>query len=83
MIHIPDSVDKELIMLVFSPIDVARILKIPLRVQAIEDFISWNYARYGTLSVRSTYHTEFDHQFGHRLVWFDGQGSVQLNSIWK
>lgn len=47
--------DENLIRDVFSPMDVERILRIPLNLQMGEDFIGWNYTRSGTFSVRSAY----------------------------
>lgn len=75
--------DEELICSVFSAVDVQRILQIPLRVEVLDDFVAWNATRSGSFSVRSAYHVEFEHQFGHQWNWADGQGSSQLNNIWK
>ena len=73
--------DEVLIRDVFSPVDAHRILQIPLNVQIMEDFIAWNYTRSRTFSVRSTYHREFEHQYGRRLTRTDGQGNIQMNMI--
>ena len=37
--------DEELICSIFSPVDVSRILQIPLRVDIVEDFVAWNHTR--------------------------------------
>lgn len=66
--------DEELIRSVFSVVDAQRILQIPLRVEVFDDFVAWNATRSGTFSVRSAYHVEFEHQFGHQWRWGDGQG---------
>ena len=55
--------DESLIRDVFWEVDVHRILQIPLRVQVMEDFVSWHYNRTGVFTVRSTYHVQFQHQF--------------------
>ena len=75
--------DEALIRDVFSLVDAHRILQIPLNVQVMEDFIAWNYTRSGTFSVRSAYHREFEHTYGHRLARSDGQGNAQANTIWQ
>ena len=56
--------DEALIQSVFTPVDVSRILQIPLQVKVLEDFVAWQFTMSGTFSVRSAYHVEFDHQFG-------------------
>ena len=58
--------DVDLIQSVFLPVDVHRILQIPLRVEVLEDFLAWSGTRSGTFSVRSAYHVEFEHQFSHQ-----------------
>ena len=75
--------DEELLRDCFSPVDVNRILQIPLNSNIEDDFIAWNYTRSGTFSVRSAYYRELDHQIGTRLSRSDGQGSIQVNGIWK
>ena len=47
--------DEELLRTVFNPVDVGRILQIPLSLNAFEDFIAWDPKRKGTFSVRSAY----------------------------
>ncbi|VAI15050.1 unnamed protein product [Triticum turgidum subsp. durum] len=44
--------DENLIRTVFWPVDVHRILQIPLRVQVMEDFVSWDYNPSGEFTVR-------------------------------
>jgi hypothetical protein len=55
--------DEELILSILNPVDAERILQIPLNLNAFEDFISWHATQSGILSVRSTYHLEWKHQF--------------------
>ena len=75
--------DEELVRLVFNPVDVYRILQIPLRVEMVDDFIAWHHTKSGTFSVRSAYHVEFAHQYGKQWNRTDGQGSHRENDIWK
>ena len=75
--------DEELLRDCFSPVDVQRILQIPLHSQFTEDFVAWNFTRSGTFSVRSAYYKELDHQFGSRLMRPDRQGNIQINGLWK
>lgn len=75
--------DADLIGSVFSPVDVRRIMQIPLRVELLDDFVAWSATRSGTFSVKSAYHVEFQHQFGHQWLRQDGQGCMQINPIWK
>ena len=75
--------DEDLIHDVFSPLDVHRILQIPLNYHLTEDFVAWNYTRSGTFSVRSAYHKEFEHQHGAQWVRADGQGTENINPVWK
>ena len=75
--------DEDLIRDVFSPVDVHRILQIPLNYHLTEDFVAWNYTRSGTFSVRSAYHKEFEHQHGAQWVRADGQGTENINPVWK
>ena len=60
-----------------------RILQIPLHVETMEDFVAWHCTRYGTFSVCSAYHVEFDHQFGRHYASLNSPGSAQLNAVWK
>ena len=75
--------DEELIWSVFSPVDVNKILQIPLNVEALDDFVAWHYTRSRTFTVRSAYHVEFDHQFGCHYSSSNCPGSAHLNTIWK
>lgn len=74
--------DEDLIRSVFSAVDVHRILRIPLRVEVVEDFIAWHYNRSGTFSVRSAYDVEFEHQFRHLWNRTNAQGS-EVHDSWK
>ena len=67
--------DEALLHSVFSPVDVHRILQIPLHVETMEDFVAWHYTRSGTFSVRSAYHVEFD-QYGRHYASLNSPGSA-------
>ena len=68
---------------VFSPVNVHRILQIPLRVEVMDDVVAWHNTRSGTFSVRSTYYVKFEHQFGHNWNHNNGPGSHQECDSWK
>lgn len=51
--------DEELITTIFNPVDVRRIMEIPLNYNAFDDFIAWHPDRRGIFSVRSAYHTQW------------------------
>jgi hypothetical protein len=55
--------DQALLQDIFSPIDVSRIIQIPLNIGAFEDFIAWHGTKSVVFSVRSAYHVERRHQF--------------------
>jgi hypothetical protein len=59
-----------------------RILKIPLSVGMMDDFVSWNATKSGIFSVRTAYHLEWDHQHGEKLRRTMQQGSASVNPIW-
>lgn len=71
--------DVVLIRSVFSHVDTNRILQIHLWIEAIDDFVAWHHTRSETYSVRSPYHVEFHHQFGHQMSTADEQASVHIN----
>ena len=75
--------DEALIQSVFSPVDVSRILQIPLQVEFTEDLVAWQFTKSGTFSVRSAYYVEFDHQFGRHYREVNSPGNAQLNGVWK
>jgi hypothetical protein len=51
--------DELLIWDIFHPIDVSRILQIPLTINGFNDFIAWNGTRSGYFSIRLAYHVEW------------------------
>ena len=75
--------DQELIQSNFHPIDAARILEIPVNLDAFEDFLGWQGNRTGRFSVRSAYHIEWRHQFNGVTCRSLIQGTSLNNPIWK
>ena len=75
--------DEPLLRSLFLSIDVQRILKIPLAIGMMEDFVSWNYTKTGIFTVRSAYYTEWDHQHGRKLLRTNGQGTAEINPVWS
>ena len=55
--------DEDLITSIFNPVDVRRILELPLNYNAFEDFIAWHPDCRGIFSVRSAYHTQWFQTF--------------------
>ena len=68
---------------IFHPLDVERILQIPLSESMIEDFIAWHLTKTYTFSVRSAYYAQWEHSFGHQRSRSDGQGSSTNNPVWE
>lgn len=64
---ITNTWDEELLRQTFWPVDVTRILSIPLSSHDMEDFVAWNLTKSGTFSVRSAYYAEWESQFGHKV----------------
>jgi hypothetical protein len=54
-------------------------LQIPISPNPEDDFIAWHETKSYTFSVRSTYFTEWEHQYAGRLKRQDGQGTVNQN----
>lgn len=75
--------DEALIRSIFSPVDVDRILRIPLNTQLVEDFVAWNFTKSFTFTVRSAYYVEWQHQHGTQIRGIDGQGTSTVNPVWE
>jgi hypothetical protein len=56
--------DEGLLNDLFNPIDVTRILQIPISTHGFQDFISWHFTKHGQYTIRSGYHLQWHHQFG-------------------
>jgi hypothetical protein len=68
---------------IFNPLDVQRILQIPLSPNMEDDFIAWNCTKNYQFSVRSAYYLEWNHQYGSTLRRADGQGTMNKNPVWE
>jgi hypothetical protein len=75
--------DQQLIHNIFHPIDVNRILQIPLNYNAFDDFLAWHGTRSGVFSVKSAYHVEWKHQFNGVTCRSLITGTSLNNPIWK
>jgi hypothetical protein len=75
--------DVELLENLFLPVDVQRILEIPLNNQGFDDFIAWYYNKNGKYSIRSGYHLQWKHAFGSRAGQLALPGSSATNLVWK
>jgi hypothetical protein len=80
----PDTMQRDEQMLTdnFNPIDVSRILRIPLSENVEEDFIAWHLTKSYSFSVKSAYYSEWNHCNGRRLTRADEQGPASLNPVW-
>ena len=74
--------DETLINDIFNPLDVKRILRIPLGEHLSEDFVAWHNTKSYMFSVKSAYYIEWDHAHRHRLTRADGQGTATRNPVW-
>jgi hypothetical protein len=63
-------------------VDAERILCIPLSDHLAEEFVAWHFSKSYIFTVISTYHLEWEHQFGARTRQGDGQGSSEVNPVW-
>lgn len=75
--------DEQLISELFWPIDVQRILNIPLSIGMMEDFVSWHYNKNGIFSVKSAYHTEWGHQHGRKLRMTNSLQTSSTSPVWR
>jgi hypothetical protein len=75
--------DNEILVSLFNPLDVSRILQIPLHNRGFEDFIAWNLSKNGRYTVRSGYHAQWRHQFGNPADHLPLPGSAATNPVWK
>jgi hypothetical protein len=57
------SWDEDIIGDIFWPVDVHRIMHIPLTPNRY-DFVAWHYNKLGLFSVRSAYYCQWNHKFG-------------------
>ena len=69
---ITNSWDENLLRENFLPVDVERILRIPLSEHLSDDCVAWQLTKKHMFSVRSAYYAEWELQFGARTRRRDG-----------
>lgn len=62
--------------------DVQKILQTPLNVEGIDDFVAWNYTQ-SERSLSTRHIQRVGAPIWTKMNKIDGQGSLNLNSIWK
>jgi hypothetical protein len=75
--------DVELINSIFNVVDANRICRIPLNTKGFNDFISWSLTKHEYFTVRSAYHIQWRHQFGHNDARLALPGASTLNLVWR
>jgi hypothetical protein len=75
--------DEDLLKRLFCPIDVRRILQIPINNQGFDDFIAWHHTKHGRYTVKSGYHLQWRHQFGPSAGQISSPGPSAINPVWK
>lgn len=75
--------DEQLIRDNFWPIDVDRILQIPIYHQQTEDFVAWHLTKNGIFSVRSAYYKQWEDTYANEKMNTFGQGGSTPHPIWK
>ena len=75
--------DEDLVRQTLWPIDVQRVLTIPLPTYDMSDFIAWSFTKNGLFTVRSAYLEEWKAQHGRKLQHSDGIGGINVNTIWS
>ena len=79
---IAGSLDEALVHSIFNPVDVRRILEIPVHHSAFEDFIAWHPDRKGLFTVRSAYKIQWQRSFQGYTNRIGGPTSSQTPEIW-
>lgn len=75
--------DEELICSIFNPVDVGRILQIPINNNTFEDFIAWHPERKGIFSVRSAYRVQWQRSFQAHANMIARLAGSQTLEIWR
>ena len=79
--------DEELIGSIMNPLDVGRIMQIPIALNAFDDFIAWHPERNGTFSVTSSYKVQWYRTFrvhAHNSVCPSGSQNPEVwSKLWK
>jgi hypothetical protein len=75
--------DESLIRDISNPLEAHKLLEIPLSQNLEEDFVAWHKTKSFTFSVRCAYYSEWEHQYGGRIIRRDGQGASSQNPMWE
>jgi hypothetical protein len=73
--------DEELLRENLNPLDVQRILRIPVSSNLEDDLVAWHLTKTNTFLVRSAYYSEWNHLNGQRLNRVDHQGVSTTNPV--
>jgi len=73
--------DEQMIRDLFWPVDVHRILQIPLSAGR-EDIVAWNFNRNGLFSIRSAYHQQWMYKFRGNLIQEQASG-IGDEKVWE
>lgn len=74
--------DIDILESIFNPLEVRRVLQIPISPNLEDDFISWHKTKSFNFSVRSAYYLEWEHQHGRSGRRYDGEGPARRNPVW-
>lgn len=75
--------DENLISSIFNPVDVWRIMQIPLHTEGFDDFIAWHPDRRGIFSVRSAYKIEWMHKYRAHANTLASPGGSATPAVWS
>ena len=75
--------DVPLVEQTFWPIDVERVLALPLPTHDMSDFVAWSLNKHGIFTVKSAYHALWYFQHGRKLQRTDGLGATSANPTWE
>ena len=75
--------DEQMLIDNFNPVDVDRIMRIPLNTQSFDDFIAWHLDTRGIFSVKSAYHAEWIRSFRRHANSHPGQGTSTEQPVWR
>ena len=75
--------DEDLLQHIFYPVDVRRILQIPINLHAFDDFIAWQPSRIGIFSVRTAYHLQWMHIFRAHATRMETPGGSTPLAVWS
>jgi hypothetical protein len=80
---VTEAWDEPLLRSFLSPVDVERILEIPINHQGFDDFLSWNQISHGRYTVHSRYHLQWKHHFGASAGQLALPSGSANNPVWK